>query len=425
MRVPRFRRGAPRTRVSSRADTLVQEGEPPVVEEEELAPPPPPPPRPLIWPWLLLLLVLVVGGLIALWLLTRDDNNTQARPVVVPDVVGQRQNAAVARLNRRHLAARIASKASKLPAGTVFAQDPSAGTRVTRGSAVTLSVSAAQQVVVPNVAGKTAADAVALLRQRGLNVQTATVTSRRGNGLVVSQSPAAGTTVAKGSTELIRVSRGLVRVPNVVGQRRADAVAAIRGAKLVPSAVTVPSTQPKGTVVAQAPGAGKRVPQGSKVRLNVSSGAPPAGGSPPPPPPPASRAVPDLTGLSQAQAQKRLNAARFKAVVTYVTSDEPQESVVTQSPEGGTTAKQSTRVTINASLGPNPGERQSVPSVLRLSPDQATTRLRAAGFKVQQLTQLISNASQDGSVVDEQPAGGESVPAGSTVTIYVGRIPTS
>ncbi len=300
----------------------------------------------------------------------------------------------------------------------MFAEDPSAGSRVSRGSTITLSVSAAEQVVVPKVVGKRAAAAVALLRQNGLKVETVTVTSQKHNGLVLSQSPAGGTRVTKGSTETIRISRGLVRVPNVVGQSRADGAAAIRGAKLVPSVFTVPSTQPKGTVVAQAPHAGKRVPQGSKVRLNVSKGAPPP---PPPPPPPATGTVPDLTGVDQAQAQKRLNAAGFKAAVSYVVSDEPRDSVAKQAPAGGTTAKQGTRVTLNASRGPDPVALQIVPRVTGSSPAQARARLTAVGFKVQQLTQAVSTRSRNGVVVDEQPEGGQAIPARSTVTIYVGR----
>jgi serine/threonine-protein kinase len=293
---------------------------------------------------------------------------------------------------------------------------------VTSGSTVTLSVSAAQQVVVPNVVGKRAAAAVALLRKRGLVVQTAPVTSSKPNGVVVSQSPDPGAAVSKGSTEVIRISRGLVRVPNVVGQSRANAVAVMRGAKLVPSITQVPSTQPKGTVVQQAPPAGTRVQQGTKIGLNVSSGKPPAGGGPPPPPAPAGKKVPDVSGLTQAVAQRRLNAAGFKAELSYQSSDQPQQTVVGQSPDAGSNAPAGTRIKLSASLGSTPGAQQQVPRVAGLSPQEASSRLLAAGFKVQQLTQKVTTSRQDGVVVDVQPAGGSSVPSGTTVTIYVGRL---
>ena len=56
-----------------------------------------------------------------------------------------------------------------------------------------------------------------------------------------------------------------------------------------------------------------------------------------------------------------------------------------------------------------------------MTANEATTRLQDAGFTVQRLTQKVSRRSQDGVVVDEQPAGGSSAPAETTVTIYVGR----
>jgi eukaryotic-like serine/threonine-protein kinase len=419
--------------------TVVQEGPagpPPVVEEEEIAPPPPPPPprRPLLWPWLLLLLVLVAGGLLALWLLTRDnDHKGTATDVVVPNVVGQKQGAAVRRLDRAGLTSRILSRPSKVAAGTVFQEQPDPGSRVARGSVIALSVSSAATVSVPDVVGARVAAAVRVLRARGLVVETASVASPKEAGLVLGQSPRAGAQVAKGSTEVIRVSRGLVTVPDLTGQPRADAIAALRGAGLVPQAFTVPSSQPKGTVVAQLPRAGRRVPQGSKVRINLSNGRSTGGGvapppqapppPPPPPPPPATKLdVPDVTGQSQQAAQRQLNSAGFKARVVYVPSDEPVGTVVTQSPVGGTSARRGTRVQLNASLGPDSGPQQSVPDVLGLDPRAATARLTAAGFKVQRLTQNVSVSSQNGVVVDEQPAGAKSVPAGSAVTIYVGRL---
>jgi len=78
-------------------------------------------------------------------------------------------------------------------------------------------------------------------------------------------------------------------------------------------------------------------------------------------------------------------------------------------------------VQLNASLGPNPGAQQSVPNLVGLTAQQAVAKLRAVGFKVQELTRSVSNRSQNGRVVDEQPGGGRQVPQGTTVTIYIGR----
>lgn len=411
-------------RAPAEAATVVVAGPPGAVVEEEVVPPPPPPeppPRPLLWPWLLLLLALVIGGLVAAWLLTRDDGNKGASTVNVPNVVRLQQREAVQRLNQRGLIARMKTRASSAEPGTVVAQDPGPGADVVRHSVVTLTVSAVQTEAVPNVVGKREAAAVNALRAQGFQVKTVSAVSSKPSGTVLAQNPLAGARVAHGSTVTLRVSRGLVTVPDTVGQSRDNAVAAVRGAGLKPKAFTVPSSQPKGTVVAQKPLGGKRVPGGSVVRLNVSSGSTAA--VPPPPPPPAKPAtvtVPDVTGQQQDVAQKQLNAAGLKAGVVYVASDELQGTVVSQAPEGGTTQKRGTRIQLNVSRGPR-AVVKGVPDVRNLDAGEARAKLAAAGFRVQTLSQGVSDPSQVGVVVDEQPAGGKNAPTGSVVTIYVGR----
>jgi eukaryotic-like serine/threonine-protein kinase len=410
---------------------VVDEGLPPdVVVEEEVAPPPGPPPRPLIWPWLLLLLALVIGGLVAAWLLTRDDGKKGASTVNVPNVVRLKQREAVIRLNQRGLIARTVARPSSAAPGVVVAQDPNPGADLVRHSIVTLTVSAVQTKAVPNVVGQRGSSAVEELRAQGFLVQEVGVVSKQPTGTVLAQSPQSGARISAGSTVTLRVSRGLVTVPDTVGQSRADAIAAVGGAGLTPKAFIVPSTRPKGTVVAQKPQGGKRVPARSAVRLNVSSGStstvpppPPPPGPPPPPPPtkPATVTVPDVTGQQQDAAQKQLNGAGLKAGLVYVASDEAQGTVVSQAPEAGTTQKRGARIQLNVSLGPTPGTLKGVPDVRNLDADAARAKLTAAGFKVQTLQQGVSDSTQIGEVVDEQPAGGKNAPAGSVVTIYVGR----
>jgi beta-lactam-binding protein with PASTA domain len=403
----------------------VQE-QPPVVEEEIAEPPPRPPPRgrpPTIWPWLLLLLLLVAGGLIALWLFARDNGHKNAGSVTVPNVIGQKQGPAVQRLDDAGLTSRVVARPSSHPAGTVFEERPAPGTHVSRRSVVLLMSSSAAEITVPSVVGDRVGPAVRALRAQGLTVQTASVTSTRAPGHVLAQSPGAGASVAKGSTVTIRVSSAPSRVPNVVGQKRTAAVSVLKAAGLNPKVFVVPGIQPKNSVVAQRPPAGASVPRGTDVRVNVSSGKAPAGGAPPPPPPPpASRSVPDVTDKAQQGAQRQLNALGFKSLVRYVPSDQPQGTIVSQSPADGRSGKVGTRVTLNASLGPNPGAGQAVPKVIGLDPPRARSRLENAGFSVQQLTQKTSVRSLSGKIVDVQPGRGVHAPAGSVVTIYVGRL---
>lgn len=220
--------------------------------------------------------------------------------------------------------------------------------------------------------------------------------------------------------------RASAEVPNTIGKSRDAAVSAVRDAGLKPNAFTVASSQKKGVVVAQNPEPGLRVVDGSTVRLNVSNGAGTGAAPPPPPPPPPAPApaatvpVPDVTGEQQDVAQRDLNAAGLKAGVVYFKSDEERGTVISQAPAGGTTRARGTRIQLNASLGPRPGTLKGVPDVRNLDPAAARAKLAAAGFNVQTLHQPVSNRSQLGKVVDEQPRG-RNAPARSVVTIYVGR----
>jgi beta-lactam-binding protein with PASTA domain len=217
--------------------------------------------------------------------------------------------------------------------------------------------------------------------------------------------------------------RARTEVPNTVGQPRDAAVSAVRDAGLKPEAFTVSSSQKKGTVVAQHPDPGLRVVDGSTVRLNVSIGAGPGAAPPPPPPPapPARVSVPDVTGQQQDVAQRKLNAAGLKAGVVYLESDEDRGTVISQAPASGTTLARGTRIQLNASFGPRPGTLRGVPDVRNLDPATARAKLAAAGFNVQTLHQPVSDRSQVGKVVDEQPRG-RNAPSRSVVTIYVGRL---
>jgi len=427
MRLGRSRRRPPGD-PASRTTVVDERGAPPpqAVEEEEVIPGRPRPPE--IWPWLLLLLLLVVGGLLAAYFLTRDNGHKKhsktVAAVAVPSVVGLKQDVAVQRLNARGLTPRITTKPSKSAAGIVFAQQPGGGTQVARRSPVSIFVSGSQVTRVPNVVGVPESTAVSRLRTNGLSAATTSVASSKPPGTVISQNPSAGASVSKGSTVSLKISKGRTTVPDVVGQQSSDAVAALRGAGLVASIFKVPSTQPKGTVVAQKPTAGAKVARGSKVRINVSNGS-----STPAPTTtgttttsaPATVSVPNVVGLQQAAAQRRLHDAGLSSRVSYVASAKPAGQVVAENPAAGTQAKRGSRVRLNVSLGPNGTATKPVPDVIGQDQQAATQQLQNAGFNVQAIMVPVTDASQVGIVQDEQPSGGSRAPTGSEVTIYVGQ----
>jgi len=136
-------------------------------------------------------------------------------------------------------------------------------------------------VLVPNVVGQMQAAATSAIISAGLTLGTVTMQSSTtvAPGNVISQSPAAGTSVASGLAVNLVVSSGApppapVPVPNVVGQTQAAATSAITGAGLTVGTVTMQSstTVASGTVIGQNPAAGAQSASGSAVDLVVSTG---------------------------------------------------------------------------------------------------------------------------------------------------------
>jgi beta-lactam-binding protein with PASTA domain len=401
-----------------------------VAAEEEVAEPVAPPPERHWWVWLALLLLLVVAGLLLWFFLSRGSEKR-----TVPSVVGLNSNAAARRLTDKDLKAIPNTAPSSRPVGIVFAQRPGAGTRVKKGSDVTISISGGlARKPVPNVTDLPLAQAQQQLTSSGFKVLVNRVASTRTKGLVTAQNPAPGVTAVKGASVTLSVSNGQkpVVVPSLVGATQGAAVAKLTKAGLKPKLQNVASQQPAGQVVAQKPPAGKQVNKGSSVVLNVSSGTGgatttvqtttttttattstgAAAGT-------TSKPIPAVRGLAIVAGLRRLNTAGFLPLVRYVPSSTSFGTILSESPTG--TAKRGTRVRLTVAEGPTPGTPTTVPNVVGQDQASASQTIRQAGFKVVVLFRKTTNASRAGLVVGEQPAAGASVPTGAYVAIFVGR----
>src|SRR3954470_22706243 len=412
-------RGRGRRARAGRIDEMVRQLLP---AEEEVVEPAGPPPERYWWLWLLLLLLLVAAGLLIWWLLSRGDDKS-----TVPNVVGLRSAVAAKRIHDEDLKVTPVTGQSKRPPDVVFAQIPGAGTQLGHGQTVTIKISSGH-VAVPNVTSLPLPQAQTRLTNAGFKSAVTRVASSRQKGIVVDQQPVAGVTAVGGTTVQLNVSSGVkpVVVPQVVGQTQGSAVNALTGAGLKPVLHNVGSAKPAGTVVAQKPPAGKEVDKGSNVILNVSTGT-----ASPTTTTTATTAttttsaanvrVPTVTSLAAAPALRRLNVLGLHPTITYRTSDQPVGRVLQQSPAPGSTARRNSTVALTVSSGPNPQPATQVPDVVGQDQATAADSLRTAGFRVIVLNRPVTNQNQDGNVVDEQPRGGTSIPAGSLVAIFVGR----
>ncbi len=141
-------------------------------------------------------------------------------------------------------------------------------------------------------------------------------------------------------------------------------------------------------------------------------------GFPAPPAQPHGR-IPDVVGLRSKQAQQLLVEANFTPIVEKVDSIEPVNTVISQTPEKGSSAVLGAGVTLQVSNGK--GEPVPVPRVVGLTKFQAVRQLEAVGLVADIVFQGVDDPKQDGIVLAQTPIGSKEVSKGSTVTVQVGR----
>jgi serine/threonine-protein kinase len=129
---------------------------------------------------------------------------------------------------------------------------------------------------VPRVAGFAQTPALRLLNTLGLRPTVVYVRSSQPANRVVSQSPAQGTTLRRGSRVRVNVSTGPnpqpnASVSNVAGQDQAAAVQSLRDAGFKVAVLNRPTADQSkdGLVGEEQPHAGSSIPGGSQVTIFV------------------------------------------------------------------------------------------------------------------------------------------------------------
>jgi serine/threonine-protein kinase len=226
---------------------------------------------------LLLVLLAILGVLLFLLYRQFSDTTTGSR-VAVPDVRTKTYDVAAQTLSDAGLKAERQDVANdQVKPGLVFEQSPVSGERVTKGSTVTLKVSAgAPQADVPNVVGRNIDDAKDIIETAGFTVQQQPrADDRAPTGEVLDQSPKGGTKADSGSAITLVVSSGkeAVDVPDVEGMDAAEASNELGQAGFRVSIRREPSaTVNDGEVIRTDPAGGTTAPKGSTVTMYVSTG---------------------------------------------------------------------------------------------------------------------------------------------------------
>ena len=124
-------------------------------------------------------------------------------------------------------------------------------------------------------------------------------------------------------------------IPEVVGLSQPEAVDALAAKGFVAQAVEVKSDDPQGTVLSSDPEQGHRAEEGSTVTLSVA----------------VPRIVPAIVGATSEEAAQALEAEGFTAVTyTEEKSNEAAGTVLAVSPEAGTEAKSGDAITVTVAV---------------------------------------------------------------------------
>ena len=202
---------------------------------------------------------------------------------ILPNVVGKTFESASAILQKAGFPAQQGETRfhKTIPANVVLQEDPPAGSRQKRGTAVVLALSGGQRSAeVPVTTNMSQQQARISIENTGLTLGT--VTEQLGDqprGLVIASSPPAGTKVQlPGSVDIV-LSKGpaVVQVPDLYGRTVGEARSMIEqlGLRVAGISRDTSSLQPENTVIRQQPSAGQTVSAGGPVSLTVSHFPPP------------------------------------------------------------------------------------------------------------------------------------------------------
>jgi len=275
------------------------------------------------WLWVALvaaLLLVIGGGAWAIWALSGSES---PKKQAVPNIIGMNPAQANAAIASRKFTPptgtpQSASKCGVNPdtqpitnpaEGAVCTQSPAPDSQQNEGTTITYTVFKAATVQVPNVQGKQFADASNDLAGIGLKVTRKDVPSGQQAGVVTDQDPKSFSTVAPGKVVTLSVSTGKLPIPDVRGQKYADAVSYLNnhGWSVNPTPVMVPTTDKAkdGTVADESPAAGTLFPQSQQITLSVFEFQPPPSPTPTPTPTPSPSSTPSSPSTSTSSSKSQ------------------------------------------------------------------------------------------------------------------------
>ena len=202
--------------------------------------------------------------------------------------------------------------------------------------------------ILPNVVGKTYAEAAAILDKAGFIAQQGESRIHRTvpAEIVIQEDPPAGSRQKRGITVVLAVSAGQrsAEVPVTTNMTQQQARIAIENTGLTMGTITEQlSDQPRGLVIQSDPAAGTRMELPGVVNIVMSKG-------------PATVIMPDLYGRSLGEALSMIEqlGLRVAGRSRDTSSIQPENTVIRQLPAAGNTIRAGGPVSITVSHFPPP-----------------------------------------------------------------------
>ena len=239
-------------------------------------------------------------------------------------------------------------------AGHISSQSPKGGTKAEKGSKINLVVSqGTEEIEVPDVTGKSLADAQNALQKAGFTVGSTTEENSDSieSGKVIKQDPQGGKSAKKGSTVNLVISKGAdtVTVPDITGltPERASKVASELGFTITQSGSQASDTVDKGIIISQTLVAGTKATKGSSIGYIISTGK-------------KTISVPNVVGNSWSGAKSTIEGLGLTAYkVEEYSSTVAKGNVISTNPSAGTSVNSGDTITVTVSLGPSSGGSSS------------------------------------------------------------------
>lgn len=219
----------------------------------------------------------IITAALTVLVMSRFDLISGGGTVTVPNIVGLNQNDAQMNLQSKGLSLIIGGRKPSLssPIGTVLSQTPHSGSKLQRGSSLTV-ILASEAPIVPDLKGRTIAEATVLLEQAGFKIQVGEPSAHDSieKGKIAAQVPPVGTTYEPGRSIVVKLSSGpkTIPVPKLTGMfiRKAKNLIEEKGFKVGKIKWIYTENWDAFWVLNQTPAVGEKAKPGSAIDLVVN-----------------------------------------------------------------------------------------------------------------------------------------------------------